>query len=527
VAERTDRVVIRLRGAGRERLRFLPRVLDSAPVAVGPPLTQPLRLVLVDTADGLLRRAGVAMGVECVGERAAAFLELLSGGGPPASEFPLREEIAPLGARPEEALRTSAVARGVAALIGPTLPDVSVILAGERAEYPVAGGAGRLVIDALKPPDAPEDAVVVEATLSGGGEVAALAERLAEKLDLASARTHRALAAFAVAGGPPASKRSGGFGLRREDRFIDAAFRVLRACFGRMRWNEPGTRLGLEPECLHDMRVATRRLRAALKLFAPALPLARTAAFEKRLRWLAGALGTVRDLDVHLEHFDAEAALVTAQSRPALEPYRDLLLRRRARARREMLRALSAQRYARFVEAMERFLAAGPPRRPRVAVARRPAAEAAVEVIRERLDHVLQSTADLAPDAPDAELHQLRIRCKRLRYACECFAGLYRKPVARFARRVARLQEALGEHQDAVTACATLTALSRSPPPRGHAREFALALGQLTQWHAQRAAAARQLFFRRWKKFTRKKVRKALMAALRTDGESRRLRTEH
>src|SRR5207237_6010300 len=63
---------------------------------------------------------------------------------------------------------------------------------------------------------------------------------------------------------------------------------------------EPGTRLGEDPEHVPDMRVATRRMRAAMSLFAEWLP-ARFASFRRELKWVAGALGDVRDLDVQLE----------------------------------------------------------------------------------------------------------------------------------------------------------------------------------------------------------------------------------
>lgn len=519
MAAESESVVVRLRGTGRERLRFLARVLASPPVGVGLSPSVPLCVLFADTDDGLLRRAGTALGIEVAGESGVVSIQLLSGATPIAADIPLREEAGPAKGEAHDVLLASGVARAVAATLGVERLRVSAELRGERMECALPNRSGRITVDVLAVAGAREESMLVELRIGGGAEVEEIGEYLAERLDLSPARKHLSEVALEAAGGKAPNGPADGFGLRAEDRFVDAAYRVLGRCVDRMQWNEPGTRLGVEPECLHDMRVATRRLRAALKVFGPALPPKRTASFEAQLRWLSSALGRVRDLDVHLEKFDEEASGVTAESRPALELYRALLIRQRARARREMLRALSSRRYARLVESLSNFLLAGPPIRPRAAMARSPAVRVGATVIRRRFDGVMKSAEVLAPEAPDAELHRLRIRCKRLRYACECFAELYGKPVARFARRVARLQGVLGDHQDAVTARTTLTELTLSGAvPRGRAREFALALGQLTQWHGQRVTAAREEFFERWRKFERKKTRKALMEALEREG---------
>ena len=88
-----------------------------------------------------------------------------------------------------------------------------------------------------------------------------------------------------------------------EDRLIDAGYRVYRKHFERMKRNEPGTRIGEDPEFLHDMRVSTRRLRAAFRTFRPAFKKERMAGFNRDLKWIAAVLGVVRDLDVYLLNF--------------------------------------------------------------------------------------------------------------------------------------------------------------------------------------------------------------------------------
>ena len=98
----------------------------------------------------------------------------------------------------------------------------------------------------------------------------------------------------------------------------ELAYAVLRRQLAVLRDKEPGTRLGEDIEELHDMRVATRRLRAALALFSNVLPV-RAQTFREELGWLAAVLGAVRDLDVQIEGLDDMVA-DTAGLSSALPP---------------------------------------------------------------------------------------------------------------------------------------------------------------------------------------------------------------
>jgi CHAD domain-containing protein len=109
-----------------------------------------------------------------------------------------------------------------------------------------------------------------------------------------------------------------------------------------------------DPEELHDMRVATRRLRAALKLYSDVLP-KRSERYERDLRWVAGALGEVRDLDVHLERLSEESS----RNGEDLEEVVALLRERRVGARRRMLEALDSNRYERLVASFSGTLRRG------------------------------------------------------------------------------------------------------------------------------------------------------------------------
>ncbi len=308
--------------------------------------------------------------------------------------------------------------------------------------------------------------------------------------------------------------------IARDDRFVDATYKVLRRQFGRVLWNEPGTRLGWDPEKLHDMRVATRRMRAALRVFRGALSARRHDALKRDLKWVGGALGGVRDLDVYLKHLDEETAEHGLAESPAMARYVEAMKAERERARRAMLRVLDTQRYASFVERLQRFLEAGPPARSAAPVANNPAVVEAAGVIRHNLARVLKKGRSLGPGAADRDLHKLRIRCKRLRYACEFFEDVFGREAHDFAKRVVELQDVLGAHQDSVVAREMLHDFADgvSETRRGD-RELLLVVGRLMAYHEGHRRETRARFGKIWKRFDRKKVRRPLKARLAEAGE--------
>ncbi|MGH3144986.1 MAG: CHAD domain-containing protein, partial [Rubrobacter sp.] len=139
----------------------------------------------------------------------------------------------------------------------------------------------------------------------------------------------------------------------------EVAFAVLRRQFAEMQTHEPGTRLGEDPEELHDMRVATRRLRAAMKVFEGALP-ERAKWFREELRWVAGALGEVRDLDVQIGRLESLKQGTDEESSEFLGKILDVMKKRREEARKEMLEVLDSGRYKRLASSFAEMLRRGP-----------------------------------------------------------------------------------------------------------------------------------------------------------------------
>lgn len=248
----------------------------------------------------------------------------------------------------------------------------------------------------------------------------------------------------------------------------EAAFRVLREQFGIFLAHEPGVRVGEDPEELHDMRVAARRMRAAMKIFEGAVPV-RTQKFRDEFKWVAGSLGEVRDLDVQLERLDLWVSDAVEKDRQPLEALRALLEEQREKARKAMLRTLNSRRYARLVESFGEFLRRGPSRRARAS--RQPILAAAPDLVRKSYRKFRKLGDPLTEESTDEEYHELRKEGKRLRYALEFLSDVYGDPAKDLIKPLKKLQDVLGDHQDAEVATSHLRELSvvkgRSPklPP--------------------------------------------------------------
>lgn len=228
------------------------------------------------------------------------------------------------------------------------------------------------------------------------------------------------------------------------------AYAVLRKQLAAFLQNEPGTRLGEDIEALHDMRVATRRLRAAMASFRPYLT-PRLLAFRDEFGWIASSLGAVRDLDVQLERMEEWRASFPPERAHALDGIETLLRRRRELARRRMLQALDSRRYERLVERFSSALRFGPPRT--FAPGRVPVLAVAPDLVEKRYRVVRKAGDRIRKSSPPDDYHLLRIDAKKLRYALEFVGtGIYGKPAIEFSARVTALQDVLGLHQDAYVA---------------------------------------------------------------------------
>ncbi|GHF54918.1 hypothetical protein GCM10018790_36090 [Kitasatospora xanthocidica] len=214
-----------------------------------------------------------------------------------------------------------------------------------------------------------------------------------------------------------------------------------------------------EPDAVHRMRVACRRLRSALRTFRRLFAPGTTEHLVAELRWLAGALGGARDLEVLAARLAAQARELPAECGPervaaALERWGEAEYHR---VRPEVVAALDSPRRRALGEALTALLA-DPPLRHRAA---RPAlpelSRVAAREQRRTADRVRVALA-AGPEDRDHALHEARKAAKRARYTGETATPVAGGPAERYAARMKAVQEVLGEHQDAVVAAATLAA---------------------------------------------------------------------
>ena len=265
---------------------------------------------------------------------------------------------------------------------------------------------------------------------------------------------------------------------------------VLRRQFAALHASEPGTRLGDDSEALHDMRVASRRLRAALSLFADVLPPS-AESLRDDLRWIGHTLGAVRDLDVQLEQLDGWLADVPETDREALIAVRSLMEAKRSAARETMLDALDSRRYELFIGRFGRLLRTARGRRSGPAAL--PARAAAPDLIEERF-HALRTAAEqITSDSSAAEYHRVRVQGKRFRYALEFLADLYPGKTRPLTKRVVALQDILGRHQDAEVAIERLRRLAGEQGAELEP-EAIFAMGEIAERYRRNAAELRARF---------------------------------
>jgi CHAD domain-containing protein len=242
--------------------------------------------------------------------------------------------------------------------------------------------------------------------------------------------------------------------------------------------HDPGTRLGDEPEALHKQRVAVRRLRALLRSARPMLDRVWTDQLRDELGWLGRSLGSVRDLDVLLLHLRDEVRALEREDRSAGLQLIAALDEERTAARAELVRALSSGRYLTLLARLEEAVPG-----PRWVGDDIPVEELAAKSFRK----LAKAAKALGKDATDEELHAVRIRAKRARYAAELAEAVVGKPATRFVGRARKLQDVIGEHQDAVVAEERL----RAAAAKEHTQQAAISVGRLVERERARQRRAR------------------------------------
>ena len=256
-----------------------------------------------------------------------------------------------------------------------------------------------------------------------------------------------------------------------------------------LRAHEAGARAGQDPEHVHEMRVAVRRLRAILRASRALFDDRWVERLRSELDWLGAALGLVRDLDVLHAYLQPRlAALEGAEHRAGQRVLRRLAADQ-TRARAGLNEALDSPRYPRILEQLETFLTRPPASASDVSLPD----VAATEWKR------LRKAVQKLPGRPSTdELHAVRIKVKRARFAAELARAAAGERGKRFIHQAKKLQDILGDLQDAVVIEQYLhDAIDRTEPAQALGRD-------LVKRQRKRRKKARAAFFEEWPKLKRR-----------------------
>ncbi len=429
-----------------------------------------------DTPDGRLLGCGITLRRR-VEQRVGLWqLKLPSAGG----RFELEERGGPSRVPDAFVALLSGLLRG-----GASLEPVARLRTRRQAST-VTRGADRIevVLDAVTvlagTKVADRFAELEAEVVSGRGKAL---EAVGKELRKAGARRTdgRPKLARVLAGEDAPSEPAGDEPVERLRSLLTAQYRALLA-------NDPGVRLGSDPEALHQARVATRRTRALLRAAGTLVDADWAVPLRDELAWLGKLLGPVRDLDVLIDHVAEEAAALERADARAAGTIRSRLGRQRGAVRRTLLAAMSDPRYFQLLDTL-------------AAAGHAPAGTGTAsleQIAADAFRRARRAMKALPHDPTDDELHAVRIETKRARYAAELAEPVLGKAGARLLRRAKAVQDVIGEHQDACVAEARIRELAVS----GGA-SAALAAGRLIERQQARKRAARAELPAAWRAFAK------------------------
>jgi CHAD domain-containing protein len=420
--------------------------------------TQALRRTWLDTFDWRLYRAGLTL--EQVSSRGLTQITLTGRDGEviAAQQFSTPHTGAAGGPVKWPSL--------LAALPDGPLHEHLLPVVGVRALLPVARAASRVhdrrvlnsddktvarvTVDRMSvtfpAAGAPPARLSVRALRGYQAQASRLAELLAAAPGVTDGTQSALEAALAAAGRRPADY-SGKISVQLAPRMpaATAMAAVLTALLATLEANVSGTIRDVDTEFLHDLRIAVRRTRSALRLAGSVLPAGLASRFRPEFKWLGDLTTPTRDLDVYLLSFPGMTAGLVAGTEQELGPFRDHLARSRAATQRQLARGLRSARFSRLVSEWRDGLSeAATSARGRPTAAQL----AASRIARAHRRAIADGGAITAASPPDT-LHQLRKRCKELRYLLEIFGSLH-DPAEQWqaVRELKNLQDCLGEFQD-------------------------------------------------------------------------------
>ncbi|MBM3485885.1 MAG: CHAD domain-containing protein [Alphaproteobacteria bacterium] len=378
--------------------------------------------------------------------------------------------------------------------------DTGTIEAGPSEAGPIEAGAASIAVSEI------------ELELIEGPEAALydLALALLALVPLRIEAETKAARGMALAAGrtPPAAVRAKAAALDEAMSVGEALGALTASCLRQLRDNEPVVVGTEDPEGVHQMRVAIRRLRALLDAFKPTLAADVFAHLRDELRWLQQALGPAREWDVFIAE-TIDRMIHRMPEEKSLQALRDRALEMRAEAYRAARAAIGTPRYTALLLRLERHRMGGS---WLAAIAEEAPVARSVETIADRTlarhDKRLRRLGADHDRLTLPELHDVRIRAKKLRYAVEFFRDLYarggKRTWRKYARALADIQDALGAINDTVETERLLGVIGAARPA-GANDDAARAAAIVTGWEAARVEIGLARFPGVWRSYRKSK----------------------
>lgn len=486
--------------AGVAALRRIPWLAE---LRQGRTASKTLRSTYYDTPDHALAKAGLTVRlrqmrggavqtVKDAGSRASGLFSRHEWECPALPDGGLdREQLAATGV---PLLAEAEVIDALAPVFSTEIKRSLSILAGPGWRVEMALDVGEVVAGERRQPIRE-----IELELQEGApeQLFALARRLAETLPVNLLALSKSDRGYELAQGrAPAAVKSRAVELDGSAPLAEGFRAIARNCLHHLLANERSLLAEGNGEAVHQMRVALRRLRSALKIFAPLVEGPQLAGIKAEIRWLLGRLGPARDAEVFVAEI-LDPVLAAHPGVAGLEALREHFLEQRDRDLAAARLGVAERRFTVLLLDLGAWVEAGDwTAKPLAGNKLQPFARAVLKKLARKMRKASgKSLSRLTP----FELHQVRIRGKQLRYAGEFFASLGPKGKTRdYLDAIAALQDLLGEINDIAVAGPRLAAVH-------HLRGVAWAAGLVTGWHDARRPALLKAADSRWGEFRKRK----------------------
>lgn len=452
--------------------------------------------IYFDSEDFFLRQRAVALRVRRVGHR---WIQTVKGGGSVKAGLHSRIEIEAQVAHPHpDFTKINDPALGEPFLAPELQERLQPVFTTEfrRTVWLLDSPQGDKVEMALdqgeiRAQDAISPISEVELELKAGNPAALyeLALSLVERVPLRLENASKAERGYGLRAPPPQPQPVKAAALNLNGNVsAEQAFQIIAwSCIGHLQCNHKGLLVGEDVEYVHQMRVAMRRLRSAMGLFARIAPTLRDVGLTGEIRWLAAELGAARDWDVFVTE-TLPPILSHAPDDPALQKLRESARAIQAANRERARHAAGSLRYQQLLLRLGAWLNRASWRleagKEQLKTLDRPIHEASGGLLGKRHKKLLKLGQNLA-ELSVPERHALRIAAKKLRYASEFLAHLYPARESHgYLKALSELQDTLGVLNDQAVTNRLLEELQENT---GRNAPLARAIGEITGWNACQA----------------------------------------